>query len=176
MPTSPDSVCFLEQTDFSLILARGAAGAPPLRLEALQEIPLADPAALGAAVRSVFAAESATVVCALRPKPRQLLLAGVEEAKRQPGLSGARQVALAQSLSAGATPAWLAALSARDGGAPGAAPWLLTATSAEGQAATTTLLDTLKLKSTRRVSAAFNAVGAIAAPGNTLAAPEPSSN
>jgi hypothetical protein len=46
MPTPTDSVCFLEQTDFSLLLARGAAGTQPLRLEALQEVPLADAAAL----------------------------------------------------------------------------------------------------------------------------------
>ncbi len=163
MPTSPDSVCFLEQTDFSLVLARGAAGTQPLRLEALQEVPLADPAALAAAVRAVFAAESATVVCALRPKPRQLHLANADEAKRQPGLSGARQLALAQSLGDGLAPAWLAAVQARDGAAPGATPWLLSATSAEGQAATNTLLDTLKLKSARSVAAPFNSIGAIAA-------------
>ena len=163
MPTSKDSVCFLEQTDFSLLLARGAAGSQPLRLEALAEVPLADAAALGAAVRAVFATESASVVCALRPKPRLLHFANASEAKLHPGLGGARQFATKQPGLASLPPAWLAAVQARDGAAPGTAPWLLSLTSAEGHAATDALLDSLKLKTARSVSATLNSVGAIAA-------------
>lgn len=157
-----DSLCFLEQTDFSLLLARGAAGSSPLRLEALQEVPLADPAALAAAVRAVFAAEPAAAVCALRPKPRRLHLAGAEESRRHPGLGGARQVASAAAALSSLPPAWLAATAASDGTAAGATPWLAALTSAEGQAATSTLLDSLAVKPTRRVSATLNTAGAIA--------------
>ena len=163
-----DSLCFLEQTDFSLLLARGAAGSSPLRLEALQEVPLADAAALNAAVRDVFAAESATAVCALRPKPRVLHLASADEAKRLPGLGGIRSLATTHSAVSDLAPAWLAAVSAREGTAPGAGPWLATLTSAEGQAAATTLLGSLAVKPTRSLSATLNSVGAIA---TTISAP-----
>lgn len=163
-----DSLCFLEQTDFSLLLARGAAGSSPLRLEALQEVPLADAAALGAAVRAVFATESASALCALRPKPRGLHLASADEAKRLPGLGGVRQLATANSALSDLSPAWLAAVSAREGSAPGADPWLATLASAEGQAAATTLLGSLSVKPTRTLSATLNSIGAIA---TTISAP-----
>ncbi|RFC50808.1 MAG: TonB protein C-terminal/PEGA domain-containing protein/PEGA domain-containing protein [Verrucomicrobia bacterium] len=163
-----DSVCFLEQTDFSLLLARGAAGSSPLRLEALQEVPLADADALAAAVRAVFATESASALCALRPKPRALHLAGADEAKRLPGLGGVRQLATTHSALSDLSPAWLAAVSAREGSAPGAGPWLATLTSAEGHAASTTLLGSLAVKPARSLSAILNSVGAIAA---TVSAP-----
>ena len=163
-----DSLCFLEQTDFSLLLARGAAGSSPLRLEALQEVPLADADALAAAVRAVFATESASAICALRPKPRALHLAGADEAKRLPGLGGVRQLATTHSALSDLSPAWLAAVSAREGSAPGAGPWLATLTSAEGQAASTTLLGSLAVKPARSLSATLNSVGAIA---TTVSAP-----
>ncbi|MEO6874865.1 MAG: PEGA domain-containing protein [Opitutaceae bacterium] len=163
-----DSVCFLEQTDFSLLLARSAAGVQPLRLEALQEVPLADAAALNAAVREVFASESASVVCALRPKPRLLHLATADDARLNPGLAGARQFATTLPTLSSLPPGWLAAAQARDGVAPGSAPWLMSVTSAEGQAAATTLLDTLQLKTVRRVSATLNTAGAFA---SNVAAP-----
>ena len=167
MSNSTDSVCFLEQTDFSLLLARGTAGAQPLRLEALQEVLLADAAGLSAAVSAVFSAEAATVVCALRPKPRTLHLASADEAKRYPGLAGAQQFAATQPGSGSLTSSWFAAVQARDGAAPGASPWLLQLTPAEGHAATADLLEDLKLKAARSVSAAFNAVGAIATAATT---------
>ena len=157
-----DSVCFLEQTDFSLLLARSAAGSSPLRLEALQEVPLADAAALSAAVRAVFATESATALCALRPKPRLVHLATADEAKRYPGLGGVRQLATAHSALNSLPPDWLAAVSAREGTAPGNTPWLAAVTTAEGQAASTASLATLQVKPVRSVSATLNAVGAIA--------------
>ena len=163
-----DSVCFLEQTDFSLLLARGAAGSSPLRLEALQEVPLADAAALGAAVRAVFASESASAVCALRPKPRVLQFVNADEAKRYPGLGGVRQLASTSPALSSLAPAWVAAVAARDGAAPGTAPWLASLSSAEGHAASVTLLGSLPVKSTRSVSATLNAAGAIA---TTITAP-----
>jgi TonB family protein len=167
MSTSTDSVCFLEQTDFSLLLARGSAGAQPLRLEALQEVLLADAAGLSAAVSAVFSAENATVVCSLRPKPRSLQLASTDEAKRFPGLAGAQQFAGTQPGSGSLTAPWFAAVQARDGAAPGASPWLLQLTPGEGHAATADLLAGLKLKPARSVSATFNAVGAIATAATT---------
>jgi TonB family protein len=163
-----DSVCFLEQTDFSLLLARGVAGSSPLRLEALQEVPLADAAALAAAIRTVFAADAASAVCALRPKPRGLHLAGADEAKRYPGFGGVRQLASSLPALNSLDPAWVAAVSARDGATPGSAPWLATLTSAEGHAASTTLLGTHAIKATRSVSATLNAAGALA---TTVTAP-----
>ena len=157
-----DSLCFLEQTDFSLLLARGAGGSSPLRLEALQEVPLSDAAAVTAAVQAVFGAQSANVVCALRPKPRGLHCATVDEAKRYPGLGGVRQLATSHSTLATLPPAWLAAVQARDGGAPGATPWLASVTSAEGHTASLAALEAAQVKSSRSVSATLNSVGAIA--------------
>ncbi len=66
------------------------------------------------------------------------------------------------------SPAWLAAVSAREGSAPGAGPWLATLTSAEGQAAAATLLDSLAVKPTRTLSATLSTAGAIA---TTVSAP-----
>jgi len=163
-----DSLCFLEQTDFSLLLARGAAGSSPFKLEALQEVPLADAAALSAAVGEVFATGSAGAVCSLRPKLRALHLATADEARRFPGLGGVRQLATAHTTLSTLPPAWLAAVSARDGAAPGAAPWLASLASAEGHAASTALLGTLSIKPARSVSATLNAAGAIA---TTISAP-----
>jgi len=117
-----DSVCFLEQTDFSLRLARVAAGSQPPRLEALQEVLLSDTAALTAAVESVFAGGAGSVACALRPKPRGLHLASADEAKLHPGLGGARQLAASLAGLSNLSPAWIAAVTARDGAAPANTP------------------------------------------------------
>lgn len=157
-----DSVCFLEQTDFSLLLARGAAGSSPLRLEALQEISLTDATALSAAVKAVFVADSPNVVCALRPKPRLVHFASADEAKRHPGLGGVRQLATTQPALSSLPPAWLAAVQARDGAVPDTSPWLASLTSAEGHAGSLALLESVQVKASRSVSATLNAVGAIA--------------
>ncbi len=157
-----DSVCFLEQTDFSLRLARVAAGSQPLRLEALQEVLLTDTAALTAAVESVFAGGAGSVACALRPKPRALHLALADEAKLHPGLGGARQLATSLAGLSNLPAAWIAAVTARDGSAPANTPWIAAFAAAEGLTATQTLLDNVHVKSATRTAATLVTAGALA--------------
>ena len=157
-----DSVCFLEQTDFSLRLARVAAGSQPLRLEALQEVLLSDTVALTATVESVFAGGAGSVACALRPKPRGLHLASADEAKLHPGLGGARQLASSLAGLSNLPAAWIAAVTARDGSAPTSTPWLGAFAAAEGLTAAQSLLDSVQVKAATRTSATLVTAGALA--------------
>jgi len=138
-----------------------------LRIEALQEIALADLEALNAAARTVFSGESGTMVYATRPKSRLFHLATGEEAKRHPGLAGAQKFASSQPQFAGLPPTWFTALQARDGAAPVTNPWLLEVASTAAHPSTITVLETARPKTMRSVSASFNAVGALIAASAT---------
>ena len=165
MPTAPSSTCFVEQNDFSLLLARGTAGGRSLRIDALQEIPFTDTSGLTTAGTVLTA--GLPIVCALRPKLRRLHLATLAEASAHSGLAGTRAFSRAQSEIAGQLPTWSAATRARDGSAPTDSPWLLTLTSKEGYTQALAQLEGLRIKPTRYVSATHHAIGAIASGATT---------
>jgi hypothetical protein len=162
MSSSPNPVCFAEQNDFALLLARGAATGRALRVEALAEIPLTNAAALAEAARTVLAG-GAPLVCALRPAGRILHLATAAESAAHAGPAGAQRFAAGLPGLAGADAPWIAAARARDGAAPDHSPWLLAAAAAEPQAQALAALGSLGLKPARTVSAAHHAAGAVAA-------------
>ncbi|MEO5959194.1 MAG: PEGA domain-containing protein [Opitutaceae bacterium] len=154
------TICLIEETDFSLLVARATAGAQSLRIDAVQEIPAGDADTPQAALRKVIPENPATVVCAFRPKNRSLHLANADQAKRHSGLAGAQQFAAANPAFAGLPPSWFAAMQARDGAFPNGSPWLLQVANAANRPPTNTALGALHLSPNRRVSATFNAVGA----------------
>jgi hypothetical protein len=162
MSSSPNPVCFAEQNDFALLLARGAATGRALRVEALAEIPLTNAAALADAVRTVLPG-GAPLMCALRPGGRALHLATAAEAAAHAGWAGAQKFAAAQPGLDGTDAPRIAAARARDGAAPDNSPWLLSMASAESHGQALAALGSLGLKPARTASAAHHAAGAVAA-------------
>ncbi len=161
MSTSPSPVCFAEQNDFALLLARGLASGRAVRVEAFVEIPLANAAALAEAARTVLL-PGAPLVCGARPADRRLHLASAAEAGAHAGLAGVQK--FARSLPGlGDADAWIAAARARDGAAPDGSPWLLAAASAESREQALAALASQGLKPARTVSATHHAAGAVAA-------------
>ena len=150
-----DSLCFLEQTDFSLRFARCAGRNRPLLLEELREVAVGDAAGLAQLIPA-----GAEVVCALRPKSPWLQLVTAAEAKPYPGLPGVQHFARRTAPSAAAPAAWFAAVQADDGAAPTRAPWLLAGCSADDHQQALARL--APLKPARYTNASFAEVGALA--------------
>lgn len=153
---SSDPFCFLEQTDFSVRLARCANLSRPLQIQELIEVPTAEAAAMLAKIEP-----TASVVCALRPKPSQFHLATTDEAKRHGGPAGIRTLA-AQPGSAGGPAGWVSAVQASDGKNPTNTPWLAITATVEAFAVAQAAFNTLKVKSRREVPAIFSTLGALA--------------
>ena len=150
-----DKLFFFEQTDFSLRFARCAISETSLHIEELKEVPVGDAAALAA-----LAPAGTQVVCALRPKPRQLHLASAEEAKRYPGLAGVQQFALSPTFAKG-EPAWFTGAQASDGALPGSTPWLISMSSAAANQQARAAFEDLKLKPARCLDATLSTIGAL---------------
>jgi len=147
---------FFEQTDFSLRFARCLISETSLHIEELKEVSIHDTEAL-----TQLAPAGTQVVCALRPKPRQLYLSTPDDAKRHAGLTGLQQFARLP-LFAKSEPAWFAGAEASDGAAPTATPWLLSMSSEAAQLQARATFETIKLKPARCLDAAIATVGAIA--------------
>jgi outer membrane biosynthesis protein TonB len=158
MPDSADQACFLEQTDFTILMARCSGRRAPLRVDQIREVPTGDAAVLAEAVRGMFPANDTPVICALRPKTRQVMLASDEQTRLHVGFAGVQQL----QREAGNPNGRFAAVNAADGHAPTTARWLATATSAEAHAQGTALLASLKLKPARLASATLVDIGAVA--------------
>ncbi len=165
MPTALGSTCFVEQNDFSLLLARATASGRSLRIDALQEIPFSDNN--GRSTAGTVLTAGLPIVCALRPKLRRLHLASAAEASAHSGLTGTHSFSRSQPEIAGQPPTWSAATRARDGSAPSDSPWLLTLTSKGGYAQALAQLESLGIKPSRYVSATHQAIGAIASGATT---------
>lgn len=166
---SDDSLYLLEQTDFSLRLARCAGRRHPVRIEDAREVPIGDSDALAEAVRAVFPNTGTGVVCALRPKPRHLHLANSEEAKRHATLAGVANFVRSPALAA-SSPGWYAVVQAADGATPAGKPWLLATSSADAHRQALATLAALKIAPARCTAATLSLVGAVSAtvPGPIL--------
>ncbi len=160
MSTSPNPVCFAEQNDFALLIARGSAQDRSLRVEALIEIPLGNTAALAEAVRTAVPA-GANLSCALRPAFHSLHLSTSAEAAAHAGVAGVQRFAQTLPDFSGSDAFWSSVTRARDGATPDNSPWLLSLVSAESREHTLALLDSFGLKTGRTVSATHHAVGAV---------------
>ena len=160
MSTSPNPVCFAEQNDFALLIARGSAQERSMRVEALLEIPLANTAALAEALRTAVP-PGALVSCALRPALRTLHLSSAGEAGAHAGLAGAQKFAQSLPDFNGADAFWCSVTRARDGATADNSPWLLSVASADSREHTLSILDSLGLKPSRSVSATHHAAGAV---------------
>ncbi|MEO6244479.1 MAG: PEGA domain-containing protein [Opitutaceae bacterium] len=160
MSNTPNTTCFVEQNDFSLLVARVTSAGRSPRVDACQEITLSSPNILAAGA-SVLTA-GATIVCGLRPKIRRLHLATSAEASAHSGIAGTHAFARAQPALVGHAPGWSAATRARDGAAPNNTPWFLALTANESRTQALAQLEALRIKPTRIVSATHHLVGAIA--------------
>jgi len=150
-----DHLFFFEQTDFSLRFARCVISETSLQIEDLKEVLAGDPAAI-----PQLAPAGTQVVCALRPKPRSLHLATVDEAKRYPGLAGIQQFSQLPAF-AKSEPAWFAGAQASDGAIPTGAPWVMSMSSEAAQRQARALIETIKLKPARCLDATLATIGAI---------------
>ncbi len=150
-----DQLFFFEQTDFSLRFARCTISETSLHIEDLKEVHVADATAL-----SQLAPAGTPVVCALRPKPRQLHLATAEEAKRYIGLTGLQQFAQLPLFAKG-EPAWFAGVQASDGTAPSNTAWLMSLSSAAAQQQARTVFEAIKLKPARCLDGTLATCGAL---------------
>jgi len=159
-----DHLFFFEQTDFSLRFARCVISETSLHIEELKEVLTADPAAI-----PQLAPPGTQAVAALRPKPRALHLATIDEAKRYPGLAGLQQFSQLPAF-AKVEPAWFAGVQASDGAIPTSAQWLMSLNSAPAQQQARTIFDTIKVKPARCLDATLATVGAFVstASGTTL--------
>ncbi len=156
--SAPTSTSFyLEQTDFTLRLAR-CVGAPGSRcVEAMGEVELGDPAGIEEALRTIFTGADARVVCALRSRSQVIHRTTPAEARNHPALLGVRQIAGQMARES----AWFAATQARDGTAPTDTPWLAAFATARDRSEILDQLDTLDLKPGRLVSAIHHDAGAL---------------
>ncbi|HEY4246382.1 MAG TPA: PEGA domain-containing protein [Lacunisphaera sp.] len=157
-----DHLFFFEQTDFSLRFARCVISETSLQIEDLKEVSASDPATI-----PQLAPAGSQVVCALRPKPRCLHLATVDEAKRYPGLAGVQQFSQLPAFAKN-EPSWFAAVQASDGAIPASSPWLMSLSSDAAQQQARTLIETIKLKPARCLDATLATIGAIT---STVTAP-----
>ncbi len=149
-----DKLFFFEQTDFSLRFARCVISETSLHIEELKEVSISDATALTA-----LAPAGTQVVCALRPKPRQLHLASVDEAKKYAGLAGLQQ--FAQLPFTKGEPAWFSGVQASDGAIPANAPWLMSMSSAAAHQQACAAIEALKLKPARCLDATLATIGAL---------------
>jgi len=147
---------FFEQTDFSLRFARCVISDTSLSIEELKEVPVSDTEVLGQ-----LAPAGTAVVCALRPKPRQLRLTNREEGLLFSGVAGLRHFARLPEF-APAEPAWFAARQAADGAAPAGTPSLVALCSAAAHQQAREVFETIKLKPARCLDATLASVGALA--------------
>lgn len=150
-----DKLFFFEQTDFSLRFARCVISETSLHIEELKEVSISDATALAA-----LAPAGTQVVCALRPKPRQLHLASVDEAKKYAGLAGLQQFAQLPAFTKG-EPAWFAGVQASDGATPANTPWLMSMSSAVAHQQACAAIEALKLKPARCLDATLATIGAL---------------
>lgn len=159
-----ESLYFFEQTDFKLRFARCSITETSLHIDELKEFPTAD----GAPTIQLAPAGS-QIVCALRPKSRQLHLASAKESKTHSGLAGLQQFAQLPAF-AQHKPAWFAGVQATDGTLPASNPWLISFCSADSYQQSQILFEAMKLKPARRLDASIATAGAIvsAAQGLTL--------
>lgn len=155
---SPGSASYyLEQTDFTLRLAR-CVGAPGNRcVEAMGEVELGDPAVVEEAMRTIFTGNETRVVCALRSRSQIIHRTTPAEARNHPALLGVRQIASQLAREA----AWFAATQARDGTAPTDTPWLAAFVTAKDRSEILDQLDAVDLKPGRLVSAVHHDAGAL---------------
>ena len=151
----PDKLFFFEQTDFSLRFARCVITETSLHIEELKEVSVSDATALAA-----LAPPGTQVVCALRPKPRQLHLANAEEAKKYAGLAGLQQFAQLPAFAKGET-AWFSGVQATDGAPPANTPWLISMSSEVAHQQAYAALEALKLKPARCLDATIATIGAL---------------
>jgi TonB family protein len=155
MSATPD-LYFLEQTDFSVRLARCSVHDRSLSINELKEVPADQAAGLLGSLP-----DGATVLCAARPKLRALHLATLDEARRFSGPIGLRKFGEICSVS-NKSMTWLAAVHARDGGPPSNTPWILSGAADVDPLATGTL-EGLSIKPVRSISATLLTAGALAA-------------
>ncbi len=155
----PTHEFFLEQTDFSLRFARCSGPAGSRCVEAIHEVLISDAHALEEGLHAVFQHTADPVIMALRPKSQLVHLATPAEARTHPGLLGVRQLA-AQHAHAG-QPAWLAAVQARNGAAPGDTSWLAAYATAEDRAESDSMAQALHLMPGRRLSSLHLTAGAL---------------
>lgn len=156
---SPTHEFFLEQTDFSLRLARCSGPAGSRCVEAIREVLIGDAHALEEGLQAVFQHSTDPIVMALRPKSQLVHLAPPAEARTYPGLLGARQ--LAGQHAHGGQPAWVAVTQSRNGAAPGDTSWLAAYATAEDRAESDHMAQSLHLTPGRRISSLHLAAGAL---------------